>query len=225
MQGPGLRSSSLSAFPALVLNADYQPLSYFPLSLWNWQETVKAIFLDRVAVVSHYDRKIRSPGMEMQLASVVALKQYIPQGRRPPFTRFNVFLRDRFTCQYCSEPFPGSRSHLRPSGTAQPWRPDMLDQYRDRLQSLQSQEGRQTGEGVRYAAHVPARDADRLATATETAAPSRRISCTRAGATISTGTASSRIDARRLRPSFTDSTARASSDRGWPIGGAQCEPM
>ena len=106
MQGPGLRSSSLSAFPALVLNADYQPLSYFPLSLWNWQETVKAIFLDRVAVVSHYDRKIRSPGMEMQLASVVALKQYIPQGRRPPFTRFNVFLRDRFTCQYCSEPFP-----------------------------------------------------------------------------------------------------------------------
>ena len=105
MYGPELRTSSLSAFPALVLNADYQPLSYFPLSLWNWQETVKAIFLDRVAVVSNYDRKIRSPGMEMPLASVVALKEYIPQSRRPPFTRFNVFLRDRFTCQYCRSPF------------------------------------------------------------------------------------------------------------------------
>ncbi|MGE3742792.1 MAG: HNH endonuclease, partial [Geminicoccaceae bacterium] len=25
---------ALSAYPALVLNADYQPLSYYPLSLW-----------------------------------------------------------------------------------------------------------------------------------------------------------------------------------------------
>ena len=40
--------------PALVLNADYRPLSYYPLSLWT-----------------------------------------------PAFTRFNVFLRDRFQCQYC----------------------------------------------------------------------------------------------------------------------------
>ncbi|HEV7371645.1 MAG TPA: HNH endonuclease, partial [Arenibaculum sp.] len=24
--------------PALVLNADFRPLSYFPLSLWSWQE-------------------------------------------------------------------------------------------------------------------------------------------------------------------------------------------
>ena len=94
----------LSAFPALVLNADYQPLSYYPLSLWGWQDTVKAIFLDRVAVVSHYDRVIRSPGFEFRLPSVVALKQYIPQDRRPPFTRFNVFLRDRFACQYCRRP-------------------------------------------------------------------------------------------------------------------------
>ena len=106
MRGPGTSSLSLSACPALVLNADYQPLSYFPLSLWNWQETVKAIFLDRVAVVQHYDRSVRSPAFEMRLPSVVALKEYIPQSRRPPFTRFNVFLRDRFTCQYCQTGLP-----------------------------------------------------------------------------------------------------------------------
>ena len=29
------------ACPALVLNADYRPLSYFPLSLWSWQDAVK----------------------------------------------------------------------------------------------------------------------------------------------------------------------------------------
>ena len=95
----------LDACPALVLNADYRPLSYFPLSTWSWQETIKAIFLERVDVVSHYDRVIRSPSAEHRLPSVVALKQYIPQTRRPPFTRFNVFLRDRFSCQYCGTPF------------------------------------------------------------------------------------------------------------------------
>ena len=30
----------------------------------------------------------------------------MPTARRPAFTRFNVFLRDRFACQYCDEPFP-----------------------------------------------------------------------------------------------------------------------
>ena len=34
--------------PALVLNADYRPLSYYPLSLWSWQDAIKAVFLDRV---------------------------------------------------------------------------------------------------------------------------------------------------------------------------------
>jgi 5-methylcytosine-specific restriction endonuclease McrA len=94
---------SAESCPALVLNADFRPLSYFPLSLWSWQEAVKAVFLDRVNIVSEYDRVVRSPNFEMRLPSVIALKDYIPSARRPAFTRFNVFLRDRFTCQYCDE--------------------------------------------------------------------------------------------------------------------------
>ena len=111
------RIPPLDACPALVLNADYRPLSYFPLSTWNWHETIKAIFLDRVLALSHYDRVVRSPSAEHRLPSVVALKQYIPQNRRPPFTRFNVFLRDRFTCQYCAAPHSTSEltfDHLVP---------------------------------------------------------------------------------------------------------------
>jgi 5-methylcytosine-specific restriction endonuclease McrA len=92
--------------PVLVLNADYRPLSYFPLSVWCWQEAIKAVYLDRVSIVSQYDREIRSPSMKMRLPSVIALKQYIPPKRRPAFTRFNVFLRDRFSCQYCGQIFP-----------------------------------------------------------------------------------------------------------------------
>ncbi|MFQ5533555.1 MAG: HNH endonuclease [Sphingomonadales bacterium] len=91
----------LDSCPALVLNADFQPLSYFPLSLWPWQSAVKAAFLDRVNIVKAYDRKIHSPSFEMAVPSVIALKKYVRPARHPAFTRFNLFLRDRFTCQYC----------------------------------------------------------------------------------------------------------------------------
>ena len=99
-------SPPLESCPALVLNADFRPLSYFPLSLWSWQDSIKAVFLDRVNIVSHYTHIVRSPSFEMKLPSVIALKEYVPSARRPAFTRFNVFLRDRFSCQYCGTPFP-----------------------------------------------------------------------------------------------------------------------
>lgn len=94
-------TATLERYQALVLNADYRPLSYFPLSLWPWQEAIKAAFLERVNIVSEYDRLVRSPSREVRLPSVISLKRYIPMARRPAFTRFNVFLRDRFSCQYC----------------------------------------------------------------------------------------------------------------------------
>ena len=96
-------SVSPDSCAALVLNADFRPLSYFPLSLWPWQETVKAVFLDRVNIISEYEQVVRSPSFEMRLPSVISLKEFIPLARRPAFTRFNVFLRDRFSCQYCSQ--------------------------------------------------------------------------------------------------------------------------
>ena len=92
--------------PALVLNADFRPLSYFPLSLWSWQDAVKAVFLDRVNIVAEYESSVRSPSFSMRLPSVISLKEYIPLSRQPAFTRFNVFFRDRFDCQYCGEWFP-----------------------------------------------------------------------------------------------------------------------
>ena len=81
---------SLEKCPALVLNADYRPLSYYPLSLWSWQDTVKSVFLDRVIIVSNYDRIIRSPSFNMQLPSVIALKDYIVPQSKPSFTRLSI---------------------------------------------------------------------------------------------------------------------------------------
>ena len=87
--------------PALVLNADYRPLSYYPLSLWSWQDAIKAAFLDRVDIVAEYDECVRSPTTRIRIPSVVVLKDYIKPQKRVAFTRFNLFLRDEFSCQYC----------------------------------------------------------------------------------------------------------------------------
>jgi 5-methylcytosine-specific restriction endonuclease McrA len=105
---------SPEACPALVLNADHRPLSYFPLSLWSWQDAIKAVFLDRVNILAEYDRAVHSPSFEMKLPSVVSLKSYVKPARNPAFTRFNVFLRDRFECQYCGDPEDLTFDHVIP---------------------------------------------------------------------------------------------------------------
>jgi len=94
--------------PALVLYADFRPLNYFPLSLWSWQDAIKAVCLERVTIISEYEQSISSPTTVINLPSVIALKEYVPQNRNPAFTRFNVFLRDRFSCQYCGNGFSAS---------------------------------------------------------------------------------------------------------------------
>ena len=104
----------LEKCPALVLNADFRPLSYYPLSIWCWQDAVKSVFLDRVSIVSNYKRKIRSPSFEMNLPSVIALKNFIQPSKNPNFTRFNVFLRDKFSCQYCGSKHELTFDHLLP---------------------------------------------------------------------------------------------------------------
>jgi 5-methylcytosine-specific restriction endonuclease McrA len=107
----------LDSYPALVLNADFRPLSYYPLSTWHWQDALKASCQDRVMVVACYELFITSPSTRIQLPSVIALKDYVKLDRRPAFTRLNVFLRDRFTCQYCRARFPTEEltfDHVRP---------------------------------------------------------------------------------------------------------------
>ncbi len=99
-------SVGVNEWPALVLNADFRPLSYFPLSLWSWHDSVKAVVTNRVNVVSEYEQIVHSPSFALRLPSVISLKDYVAALRMPAFTRFNVFLRDRFACQYCGVALP-----------------------------------------------------------------------------------------------------------------------
>src|SRR5215471_3909511 len=92
-----------AANPALVLNADFQPLSYFPLSLFNWEDAVRAVVKGSHVVVADSVHVVRSASTVMRLPSVIALRAYIRPPSRVAFRRFNVFLRDGFRCQYCGE--------------------------------------------------------------------------------------------------------------------------
>ena len=53
---------NISGNPALVLNADFRPLSYYPLSLCSWQDAIKSVFLDRVSVIENYDQVVNLNG-------------------------------------------------------------------------------------------------------------------------------------------------------------------
>jgi 5-methylcytosine-specific restriction endonuclease McrA len=99
----------MQAHPALVLNADFRPLSYFPLSLLSWQDTITAVCKGHVSVVAEYDKWVSSPSTRIRLPSVVAVREYVPMQKRVAFTRFNVSLRDRFRCQYCGNHFPSAQ--------------------------------------------------------------------------------------------------------------------
>ncbi len=106
--------SALKHFPSLVLNADFRPLSYYPLSLWPWQDAIKAVFLDRVSILAEYDEVVHSQRTSIRIPSVVVLKDYVKPQKRVAFTRFNLFLRDEFCCQYCGSKGDLTFDHVLP---------------------------------------------------------------------------------------------------------------
>ena len=75
-------SPGLESCHALVLNADFRPLSYFPLSIWSWQDAVKAVFLDRVSVISEYERMIHSPSFDQKRVRNSPMTSARPETRR-----------------------------------------------------------------------------------------------------------------------------------------------
>lgn len=92
---------SLEDRRTLVLNADMQPLSWAPLSVWSWQDALVAVLQDRVIQVKSYeDVRVKTSTAIFEVPAVVALKSYRKRSG-VAFTRYNVFLRDEFRCQYC----------------------------------------------------------------------------------------------------------------------------
>uniref|UniRef100_A4WUF6 HNH endonuclease n=1 Tax=Cereibacter sphaeroides (strain ATCC 17025 / ATH 2.4.3) TaxID=349102 RepID=A4WUF6_CERS5 len=51
--------------------------------------------------MAEYDQVVRSQRAAFRIPSVVVLKEFVSPQKRVAFTRFNLFLRDEFRCQYC----------------------------------------------------------------------------------------------------------------------------
>ena len=78
------------------------PVSLLPLSAVSWQEAIKYMVLDRVTVLEWYDDwVVSSTSWETRVPAVMMVKDYIQRRANPRFNKFNLLLRDRFTCQYC----------------------------------------------------------------------------------------------------------------------------
>ena len=94
----------------LVLNSDGQPISLLPPSTINWKEAVTYIWLDKVHVLEWYDDWIvSSSSWETRVPAVIMLKEMYRRKRNPRFSRYNLYLRDMFTCQYCIKTLPQSQ--------------------------------------------------------------------------------------------------------------------
>ncbi|MEE9386597.1 MAG: HNH endonuclease [Nannocystaceae bacterium] len=89
------------ALPTLLLNLGYQPIKVI-----SWRRAVCMNFLGRVEVVSDHDVEIRTVSSSYPVPAVVRLLHHTRVGPRVVrFSRRNVYLRDRFTCQYCGRRF------------------------------------------------------------------------------------------------------------------------
>ena len=90
----------------LLLNATYEPLKVV-----HWQKAITLLCQGKVEIVSTYDREVRSVSVTFRLPSVIRLLRYIRIKRRidyVPFSRANIYARDRHHCQYCGHLFPTS---------------------------------------------------------------------------------------------------------------------
>lgn len=100
--------TSLAHFPALVLNADFRPLSFSPLSVIGWQDAIKGVYEETHRVIAEYDRVVRSPTIEMKLPSVLMVANYVkPRGMNKPatFSRWALMLAYEFRCMLCGNQF------------------------------------------------------------------------------------------------------------------------
>lgn len=84
---------------------------FFPHQILRWEDAVTLIYQDKADVVAHYDDEIRSSSVTWQYPAVVRLRKDVRKRRNGvKFSRFNVFTRDGFCCQYCG--VPGKMSEL-----------------------------------------------------------------------------------------------------------------
>lgn len=90
----------------LILNQDYRPLSFLPLSAVSWKDAIRLSFLQKINVIEYYeDWVIHSPSTTLQVPALAVTKEYLKYNQGVKFSRKAVYLRDLYRCGYCDEIF------------------------------------------------------------------------------------------------------------------------
>jgi 5-methylcytosine-specific restriction endonuclease McrA len=83
----------------LVLDMAYQPMERV-----SWRKAFELIVREKATVLAEYaDRFINGACKVFAMPSVIVKKTIRKTKRTVKFSKKNVFLRDRGTCQYCTE--------------------------------------------------------------------------------------------------------------------------
>lgn len=86
---------------------------YLPLRVIPWQQAIKLVYEARVDTLASYDEHVSSPSVTWKMPAVIRYKRGATNRRqRVRFSRGNVFLRDRHTCQYCKKSFTSGQLTL-----------------------------------------------------------------------------------------------------------------
>jgi len=87
----------------LLLNATYEPLRVI-----SWKRAITLLTVGKVEVLEAYDREVRSVSFAIQLPAVVRLLHLVRFRKHTiRFSRENIYIRDKYQCQYCGKPMPG----------------------------------------------------------------------------------------------------------------------
>jgi 5-methylcytosine-specific restriction endonuclease McrA len=88
----------------LVLSSSHLPISFIPVSSVGWQDAIKSVYLKTSIVVQEYDDwEVRSPSYRCCVPSIIVSRAKLRYRNTVAMTRENIFLRDKYTCQYCGE--------------------------------------------------------------------------------------------------------------------------
>lgn len=91
---------SIQNVKVLVLDASWQPMQII-----DWQRAFVLLAENKVEVIKNYiDKFVHSARETFNIPSVIRfIKKITKKQRKVKFSRDNVYLRDKATCQYCGK--------------------------------------------------------------------------------------------------------------------------
>ena len=86
----------------LLLNATFEPLKVI-----SWQRAMTLFVSGRAEIIETHDREVRAVTFSFKLPSIVRLLRFVKVRNlhQVKFSRANIYVRDDYTCQYCSGQF------------------------------------------------------------------------------------------------------------------------